>query len=271
MAILERGDARIHYQDTGAPASNSDAPVIVFGHGLLFSHWLFHPQIEALKDSYRCVAIDWRGQGGTNDPAGDYDMDTLTDDVLALIQDLGLGPVHYVGLSMGGFVGLRLGARHGELLTSLTLLDTSAMGEDEANKGKYRLLSRVYRLLGIKVVAKQVYPIMFSPVSIGNPDFQPVIQEWIRQLSGVKRSGMVKAIAGVVDRRGVESELGSITVPTLIVVGADDAATPVHKSQFIADNIPGSRLEIVADCGHSSTLEKPEAITELIRSFVAAN
>ena len=271
MAFLNRGDAQINYSDTGVPAGNPDAPTIVFGHGLLFSGWLFHHQIDALRDSYRCVAIDWRGQGASNAPSGEYDMDTLTEDAVALINELGVDKVHYVGLSMGGFVGMRLAARHPELLRSLTLLDTSAMPEDRDNVGKYRTLARAYRIIGIKPIAKKVYPIMFGSKSLTNPAMQPVIAEWISQLSRVKRAGMVKAIYGVVDRKGVEDELANITIPTLVVVGAEDVATPVHKSQAIAGRIPGARFEVVADSGHSSTIEQPQAITKLIRDFVSEN
>ena len=271
MAFLNRGDAQINYSDTGVPAGKPDAPTIVFGHGLLFSGWLFHNQIEALRDAYRCVAIDWRGQGASNAPAGEYDMDTLTEDAVALINELGVDKVHYVGLSMGGFVGMRIAARHPELLRSLTLLDTSAMPEDKENVSSYRTLARAYRIIGIKPIAKKVYPIMFGSKSLSDPAMKPVVAEWISQLSRVNRSGMVKAIYGVVDRKGVEDELSNIKTPTLVVVGAEDAATPVHKSQAIAGRIGGARFEVVADAGHPSTMEKLAEITKLIRDFVSVN
>ena len=198
-------------------------------------------------------------------------MDTLTEDAVALINELGVDKVHYVGLSMGGFVGMRIGARHPELLRSLTLLDTSAMPEDKENVSSYRTLARAYRIIGIKPIAKKVYPIMFGSKSLSDPAMKPVVAEWISQLSRVNRSGMVKAIYGVVDRKGVEDELSNIKTPTLVVVGAEDAATPVHKSQAIAGRIGGARFEVVADAGHSSTLEKPAEITKLIRDFVSVN
>src|SRR5215470_11987860 len=121
MPTIEVNGATIAYTDAG-PAT---APTVLFGHGLLFGGWMFGAQIQALRAEYRCVTIDWRGQGGSP-PAGRHDMDTLTADAVALIEALALAPVHFVGLSMGGFVGQRLAARHGHLLRSLTLLDTSA-------------------------------------------------------------------------------------------------------------------------------------------------
>lgn len=271
MPFLSVGDAEIHYLDTHDPALGPDAPTIVFGHGLLFSGWLFGPQIEALRTDYRCIAVDWRGQGRSSAPAGAYDMDTLTADAIALIEQLDVGPVHYVGLSMGGFVGMRLAARRPDLVRSLTLLDTSAQPEPAENVRKYKLLATVYRLLGIGPVRKQVEPIMFGPGTLADPRRRTVVDAWVRELKPVPRAGMRTAILGVVDRHGVEDELAQIQAPTLVAVGADDTATVVSKSEFLAEHIAGARLEVVPDCGHSSTIEQPEQITQLIVEHVAAH
>jgi pimeloyl-ACP methyl ester carboxylesterase len=101
MARGQPGDVR----DTGPPGDRPEAATVLFGHGLLFSAWMFHHQIAALRAQFRCVAIGWRGQGESSASNGGYDMDTLTADALALIGLLGVAPVHDVGLSMGGFVG----------------------------------------------------------------------------------------------------------------------------------------------------------------------
>ncbi len=108
MPTFERGTAVIHYTDTGAPDRHPHAATLFFGHGLLFGGWMFRAQIAALRDRYRCIAIDWLGQADSAATAGGYDMNTLTEDASASIGMLGIAPVHYVGLSMGGFVGQRL-------------------------------------------------------------------------------------------------------------------------------------------------------------------
>jgi pimeloyl-ACP methyl ester carboxylesterase len=214
------------------------------------------------------VTVDWRGQGESNAPPGDFDMDTLTLDAIALIEHLGVGPVHFAGLSMGGFVGMRIAARRPELIRSLTLLDTSAGPEDPEKVSRYRLLARVYRLIGIKPVKKQVLPIMFAPSSLADPAFAAVVDEWVARLAKVKRPGMTKAVFGVADREPIDGELGAVTAPTLVVVGAQDAATPVHKAELIAERIAHARLEVVEACGHSSTLEQPAEINRLLGDFV---
>ncbi len=268
MPTLNRGAAVIHYTDTGAPPENPEAPTIVFGHGLLFSGWMFEPQVRALAREFRCVTVDWRGQGESNAPAGDYDMDTLTLDAIALVEQLDVGAVHFAGLSMGGFIGMRMAARRPELIRSLTLLDTSAGPEDPDKVSRYRLLAHVYRLVGIKPVKKQVLPIMFAQSSLADPTFAAVIDEWLARLAKVKRSGMAKAVFGVADRDPIDGELDAVTAPTLVIVGAQDGATPVHKAEFIAERIDGARLEVVEACGHSSSLEQPDEVNRLLGDFV---
>lgn len=271
MPVQTINGVRLHVEDTGQPPGSPDAPTIVFGHGLLFSGLMFQHQVAHLRDRYRCVTIDWRGQGRSPEASGGYDMDTLHDDTVALVESLGTGPVHYVGLSMGGFVGIRLAARRPDLVRSLTLLDTSAGPEDPEKVSRYRLLARIYRVIGMKPLTGQVAPIMFGPTFLADPASQDAVGEWLRVLRGVRRRGMQQAIYGVTDREPVVDLLGSITAPTLVVVGEDDVATPVAKSQVLHHGIAGSRLEVVPQCGHSSTIEAPDRLADLIEAHVAAH
>jgi 3-oxoadipate enol-lactonase len=271
MPTFTRDGATIHYTDTQAPADRPAVPTVFFGHGLLFSGWMFHPQIAALRDEYRCVAIDWRGQGESAATRGGYDMDTLADDAVGLIEDLGIAPVHYVGLSMGGFIGQRIAARRPELVRTLTLLDTSAGPEDPDKVSRYKLLGRIYRVTGIPPLRKAVLPLMFGPAFLADTSRAQIIDEWQVRLSRSRRAGVTRAVFGVANRLPIEDEISRISAPTLVIVGADDLATPPYKSERIAERIPGARLEQIADCGHSSTLEQPEAVTTLLRDFLAQN
>jgi pimeloyl-ACP methyl ester carboxylesterase len=269
VPILTNEGASVSYTDTGAPAGRPDAPTIVFGHGLLFSGWMFSAQIEALRGDYRCVAVDWRGQGASPPASGGYDMDTLSRDAIALIEHLGVAPVHYVGLSMGGFVGQRVAARRPELLRSLTLLDTSPDREERSAAVQDVVLSYIYRLVGIAPVRRSVEKIMLGPTFRADPRHKAIVDEWIEMLSRCDRVGMQQAILAVARRNGVSDEIGSIKAPTLVAVGADDVPTPVKKARRIAELIPGARLEIIANAGHSSTIEQPEAVAQMLVGFLA--
>jgi 3-oxoadipate enol-lactonase len=268
MPMLQLDGVPVSYTDTGAPPGRPDAPTIVFGHGLLFSGWMFRAQVEALRGDFRCVTIDWRGQGQTPATPGGYDMDTLTQDAIGLIEHLGVGPVHYVGLSMGGFVGLRIAARRGELLRTLTLLDTSADPEEPKAARQDKLLAAVYRLVGMKPVAGQVKPIMFGPTFRADPANKPILDEFLAQIARCDRAGLSKAVLAVANRQPIYDEIDRISVPTLVIVGADDVPTPVEKSRRIAERIRGARFEIVPNSGHSSTVEQPDPIIRLLREFL---
>jgi pimeloyl-ACP methyl ester carboxylesterase len=270
MPTLDINGATISYTDTGSPPARPNAPTVLFGHGLLFGGWMFDAQIDALRSDYHCLAIDWRGQGDSRATEG-FDMDTLTSDVVTFIARLGISPVHYVGLSMGGFVGLRLGVRHGGLLRSLTLLDTSADPEPAKSAVQDKLLASVYRLTGMnKLLASQVLPIMFGPTFRRDPANRPLLDEFVRRLQEADRRPISDAVLAVANRDGIYPAIDAITVPTLVIVGADDRPTPVKKAQRIATRIPGARLEVVPHSGHSSTVEQPAAITKLLADFLTA-
>ena len=133
MPRIYVNDAELFYTDTGVGAET-----IIFSHGLLMSSEMFTEQIAYFSKKYRCIAYDHRGQASSEVTADGYDMATLTDDASALINALGIGPCHFVGLSMGGFVGMRLALNKPELLKTLTLLNTSSDAEPKENAKSYK-------------------------------------------------------------------------------------------------------------------------------------
>jgi pimeloyl-ACP methyl ester carboxylesterase len=271
VPVVRVNDAEVHITDTGAPPGRPDAPVVVFGHGLLFSGRMFAPQVAALRGDHRCITVDWRGQGDSPAAPGGYDMDTLLDDLVGVLDHLGLGAVHYVGLSMGGFVGMRLAARRPERVRTLTLLDTSAGSEDRVKVVRYRLMAGVYTRVGIGPLRRPVTRILFGRTFLAGPRAAGVVREWAGVLNRNDRAGTVRAIRGVTDRTAVTPELPRITAPTLVVVGDEDVATPLDKAEAVAAGIPGARLVVVDGAGHSSTVEAPEAVSRLLRDFLEAH
>ncbi|GAA1854595.1 alpha/beta fold hydrolase [Pseudonocardia ailaonensis] len=262
MPYLETGGARIAYTDTGTPTGRPDAPTVVFGHGLLFGGWMFRHQVRTLRGSHRCVTLDWRGQGASP-AAGPSDMDTLALDAAAVVEALGSGPVHWVGLSMGGFVGLRLAARRAELLRSLTLLGTSADAEEPAAARQYGRLGAVQRLVGVRPIASRITPLLF-----GSDADPALVREWLVRLDTADRAGIRAAVRGVAERASVAGELSAIGVPTLIATGDQDRATPPDRARAIHAGIPGSRLAVLEGCGHTSALERPAEVTRLLHAFL---
>jgi pimeloyl-ACP methyl ester carboxylesterase len=263
MPRITVNGVELYYEDSGGAGE-----AILFSHGLLWNTALFAPQVAALEGRYRCVAYDHRGQGRSADvPGAQIGMDLLAEDAAALIAALGLGRVHFCGLSMGGFVGMRLAARQPQLLRSLILCETSAEAEPAENVPKYRKLNFVARWFGLRFVVDQVMPILFGRSALADPARAAERAAWRAQLAGNRRS-IWRAVNGVIDRSAVIDELPRITAPTLIIVGDEDVATVPAKAERMAQAISGARLVRIAKAGHSSTVEQPAAVNAALLEFL---
>lgn len=263
MPFLDVNGTRLYYEDTGG----SGEP-IVFSHGLLWSGRMFDKQVAALKDRYRCITYDHRGQGQSDVWKVDaVDMETVYADAVGLIEKLGVGPCHFVGLSMGGFMGMRLAARRPDLLRSLSLLETSADPEPEQNVPRYKLLNVVARWMGLGLVADKVMPIMFGRTFLEDPARAAERAEWKRRLKENRRD-IWRAVNGVIRRRGVYEELSRIKTPTLVLVGAEDVATVPAKAERLHGAIAGSKLVKLPRGGHTSTVEEPELLNAALVEFL---
>lgn len=266
MPRIRVNGADLYYEDTGGDAKET----IVFSHGLLFNCHMFEAQVQALKDNYRCISYDHRGQAQSGVTEDGYDLDTLTKDVYELIKALGVTSCHFVGLSMGGMVGMRLAVHHPELLKSLILLETSADPEPPENIPRYRRLNFVARWFGLRIVARPVMQILFGQKFLNDPARANQREKWKQQITSHNRIGITRAVTGVIERKPVYTELPKIKTPTLIIVGDQDVATVPAKSERIHAQIPNSQFTIIAGAGHSSSIEEPEAVNEAIIAFLNA-
>jgi len=263
MPIATINDIDLYYETHG-----SGEETILFSHGLLWSSEMFRHQITELSKHFQVVAYDHRGQGKTPVTKSGYDMGTLSEDVLDLLDYLQIDKVHFVGLSMGGFVGMRLAARHPDRIQSLVLLETSAQEEPAENVPKYKMLGWVARLLSIRLVAGRVMPIMFGDTFLTDPSREDDRKFWKKQLLQNHRVGIHRALGGVVNREAVVDLLPSIQCPTLIMVGDEDKATVPQKSELMHEKIPDSQLKIIPHAGHTSSVEQPEVVTTNILDFL---
>jgi 3-oxoadipate enol-lactonase len=262
MPTIQINGCQYYYEEHG-----SGEETILFSHGLLWSGHLFHKQVDFLKDRYRIITYDHRGQGKSEVTPSGYDMDQLYEDTAQLIEQLQLGKVHIIGLSMGGFVAMRLAARRPDLVRSAILMETSA--QEEPNVFKYNMLVGVVRLFGIKSVTSRVMKIMFGQKFLNDPARKEEKRYWANQLNQNKKT-IIRAVNGVIQRKGIEEELANIQCPTLIIVGTQDVATEPDKSEFIHAHIPNSQLVYIDGGGHTSSIEEPEQCNAAITSFLAS-
>ena len=260
MPTLRVNQVDLHYE-----LSASGQP-IVFAHGLLWDQRMWDAQVAHFSPRFRCLRFDHRGQGQSGGAATGCDMDRLCEDTAELISALGLPPVHFVGLSMGGFVGLRLAARHPELLRSLSLLDSSAEAEPVEKLRQYRRLLWVLRWIGAKPLVGRILPLMFGRSLLADPARADQLRQWRAQVAQLPRSVRF-AVQGVVERGSVTAELAKIRCPTLVLVGEEDLTTPPKLSERMAERIPDARLLQLPRVGHMSNLEAPQQVNAILDSF----
>jgi len=264
MPHLQINGASLYFEEQGTAQE-----AILFSHGLLWSGHMFYDQIAVLKNRYRCIAFDFRGQGQSEVTQSGYDIESLYRDAVALIEVLGCSPCHFVGLSMGGFVGLRVAIRRPDLLKSLILIESSSDPEPAENIGRYRMLNFIARWMGLGVVANRVMEIMFGRKFLNDPARATLKHKWKERMVANHRIGITRAVTGVITRAGVTDQLGQIETPTLIIVGDQDVATVPAKAELMHARVPNSKLVVIPGAGHTSTVEEPVAVTDAMVEFLA--
>jgi pimeloyl-ACP methyl ester carboxylesterase len=264
VATVKVNGVELFYKETGS------GEAIVFSHGLLLDHSMFEAQRAILERNFRVIAYDHRGQGQSEDTGNGQDMDTLSTDAAGLIQALNAAPCHFVGLSMGGFIGLRLAARRPALIRSLTVMNTSAGREPWPSRLRFSFLAQLVRLVGPSPFSGIAMQELFGETTRRAPEQQSMLNEWQSRIRKRSRNA-AEALLAVANRSEVtDDELLAIQCPTLIIAGEEDTARPPRDSEYLKNVIPGSSLLIIPGCGHSSTLEHPEAVTTAMMNILGA-
>lgn len=249
--------------------AGSGPETVVMSHSYLVDHRQFEAQIDALKDQYRVLAFDHRGHGSSEKPETGYDMESLYADAVDFIEKTDAAPCHYIGLSTGGFIGLRLGLRRPELLKSLVLMDTSADAEPTLNRAKYEAMFAALLSVGFGPLIGATMSIMFGPTFLNDRARRDEVERWRERILANDRRALVRFGHGIFSREPMIDRLAGIKVPTLVLVGENDSATPIMRAERIAAGIPGARFSLVPAAGHLSTIENPGFVNSALLSFLA--
>ena len=261
MPTININNSNINFEEEGS------GETIVFAHSMLFNLRMFDNQVDHLKDDFRCVRFDFRGQGKSEVAESGYDLDSLTDDVAKLIESLHCNPCHFVGFSMGGMVGMKLAVEHPNLVKSLILIDTSSEIQDDMIRNRAMLW--VAKYIGIKVLANKIVSMFFSSNFLKDKKNKPVVKLYKKYFLANDPKGIVKTVKGVLFRKRFTESLGSVTQPTMIIVGENDELTDSKKSKILKENIKQSQLEIIPRAGHLAPVEEPELVNRIIRNFIS--
>ncbi|WP_286930566.1 MULTISPECIES: alpha/beta fold hydrolase [Aeromicrobium] len=263
MPTIDLNGTTLHYEDEGP----RDAPALLMSASMFFDARMFQAQADRFADRYRVVRYDHRGQGrSARAPREQLDYDTHTADVVALIDALDLAPVVFVGNSMGGFIGLRLAARHGDLLRSAVVMGTSADVEEQADQMDQ--LIEVLAEHGMEPVLDGVLQFMMGTTTLTDPSRADVLAG-VRELLLSRGPEYADAAWNIAHRPGVLDELGDIHVPLVVVAGTEDATYPPEKSEQIVAGVPHAQLIRMEHTGHVHALENPEAVNEVLERHLA--
>lgn len=263
MPQVEVNGTTLAYTDDGP----RDAPVLLFSHSLFFDSSMFFQQVEHFGDRYRVVCYDHRGQGASaRAPREQLDMDSLADDAVALIEHLDSGPVHVLGNSMGGFIALRLAARHPKLVRSAVTLGSSAGAEGKL--AEFDPLVVAMGEQGPGPVIDTLMWIMFGDDILGDAGRGELTGAWRRKMLNLDRS-IADAAWQVVHRQSVLDELAGCSVPVLAVIGEQDHAYSVADNEAIVGAVKDGTLLVVPGAGHSISLEQPGPVNSAVDEHLA--
>lgn len=241
-----------------------EGPWVVMSHSLACDGSMWDEQAQRLKSRYRVLRFDTRGHGQSDAPEGAYSLDMLAADLLGLLDALAIDSAHFIGLSMGGMIGMTFALKQPQRLRSLILCDTSSRIPPEAApvwEGR------------IKTAAEQGM----------EPLVEPTLQRWFTE--GFYRSNkpMMARVAQMIrstrpagyigcchaiSRLNLTDRLGAIACPVQIIVGEQDVGTPVAMSRAIHDAIAGSELVIIPSASHLSNLEQRAAFNRAVTGFL---
>lgn len=248
------------FQDRGSGAT------VVFLHGFPFDSAMWRPQLDSLAASHRVLVPDLPGFGGS--PAiGAWTIDGVAKTIADWLDAIGVKePIALAGLSMGGYLALSFTRQFPHRLRKLILADTKADPDDaQAKEGRNAMIALVNSKGSAAVASAMLPKLVGNRAKVRDA---ALLERVHAMMSRQCPCTVAAAIAALRDRPDATSGLLSIAVPTLVVVGAEDALTPVEKSQFLAGKIPGAKLEVIEGAGHLSNLESPARFNAALSAFL---
>ena len=228
-------------------------PHLVLVPGLLCTRALWQPQVAALGQHVKVTIADHMGH----------------DSMVAIARSiLDKAPDRFAlaGLSMGGYISYEIIRQAPDRVTRLALLDTGSRADTPERSAKRRELIALAEREGVRRAQEQLLPVLLHVSRLAEPD---LVETVLQMADDTGLEAFKRQQAAIIARPDNRPFLGSIKCPTLVLVGRQDALTPPELSEEIAAAIPGAKLQIVPECGHLSTLERPEAVNRALEAWLA--
>jgi 3-oxoadipate enol-lactonase len=250
-----RDGARIYYEAAG------NGPAMLFIHGLGGNHAAWFHQIPTFARTHRTVTLSQRGFAPSTGGEKPYAVALLVADAVAVLEKVGAKDVVVVGQSMGGWTALGLAIERPDLVRSVVLSGTVAGIFDAEIERHYATVTERARALADRPPALGRHPAISGRFTERSPD-----EAYLYQLLTSFGAPTPSTIATALGRaRFDDTDLARLSAPVLFVVGEDDVIFPPAIVQRAADRIPGARLVVIPDAGHSPYFERPEAWNDAVR------
>jgi 3-oxoadipate enol-lactonase len=252
----------IYFEDQGP---RSGLPVVLI-HGFPFDHSMWEPQVQALKDRYRVVVYDVRGLGRTPAGAAPPSMEGFVDDLLILLDLLGLPAAVLCGLSMGGYIALQAALRVPRRIQGLVLADTRSQADTEQGRRNRLDAIKGIEADGLQPFAEESLRKVFAPGTLARG--LPCVDAIRRTILKSDPRGVCFASRAIMSRADTTALLPRIAAPALVLCGEHDGLTPPAVGEDMARAIPGGRFARVPDAGHLSSIENPRAFNRELLGFL---
>jgi len=257
MPTIQSNGCPIHYEMEG----EENKPVLMFCNSLGTTLHMWDGQMPAVKQQFRVLRYDRRGHGKSGVPAGPYSMEMLGHDALAVMDAAKVDKISWCGLSMGGMVGMWIGANAPQRVNKLILSNTSAYFE---NKQIWNDRIATVKEKGLGVILQGTLERWFTK---GFRDTQPAkVQKIADMFMNTKQEGYIGCGQAVRDMDHREI-IKKITAPTMVIAGSQDAGTTPEMGEFVAKNIPGATLKMF-DAAHIANVECAQDYTEAVLGFL---
>jgi pimeloyl-ACP methyl ester carboxylesterase len=251
----------LFYEDGGA-----GRPLLLI-HGFPLSSGIWREQSVGLAGKFRVIAPDLRGFGRSGLPEGNCIMDTYADDMVALLDHLGIDRAAVCGMSMGGYVLLNMLDRYPERVSAACFMVTKAGADDEAGRTRRRVLADEVLKTGAEAAAAVFTNVLFSAETAAN---RPALVDEVRQIMmAATPAGLAAGLLAMRERGDYVGRLDICKVPAMVIGAEDDRAIPPEESRKLAAGLIGSRLCMIGGAGHMVMMEQPELVNHALEEFLS--
>jgi len=257
MSTFNLPDVDLYYEDFGG------GPPLLLIHGLGSSSRDWEKQVPFFANDYRVITLDMRGHGRSGKPPGPYSINMFANDTASLVREMETGPLHVVGISMGGMVGFDLAITFPDLLRSLTVVN----GYPETRVETFKERLQVWRrFLFLELLGMRGNGVMLSRHLFPKPEQRDLRELFVERWAENDKRAYRESLRAIINW-DVEARLGEITCPVLVVASAHDYM-PLEEKEAYAAKLPDARLVVIEDARHAVTAERPEQFNVVLGEFL---